>query len=73
MHASWKLAWLYRFLSIMLCIQMNGDEEPVAERGESNHGDQENAREGEGGDTNDSETERSESPEDEGQGDKLLS
>ena len=55
----------------MLCMQMNGDEEQVAERDEGNHGDQGNAREGEGGDAIDSETEGSETLE--GEEDRLLS
>ena len=60
------------YLSMVLCIlQMNGNEEQVAERDERSHGDQGNAREGEGGDANDSETEGSETLE--GEEDRLLS
>ena len=57
---------------MMLCIQMNGDEEQVAERDERNYEDQGNARDGEGGDTNDSETERSETLEEDEEGARLL-
>ena len=61
-------------LSMMLRMQMTGDEEQLAERDERNHEGQGNAREGEDGGTDDSETERSERPEaDEGERDRLLS